>query len=269
MSARRRKRRQKRAVQGFGDGKDGRKCSESVERLAFKYMEKCKVESSTDSDSDTSPEGCVSSTPESGAARKVLPVGQARGGRYHLPSLDPYDGSSEDSSDESDGNSRRQRQGGSVPRVRGQTGGSSSVSFPKDPGKSAPSVKLGELQPPTDIQMRSSSDSEVRAGEPVSPRGREGCGDMPVDSGVHTESSLSTPGQFAFVSLTPVRLPESPSYRSRAGPRRTYPRPPEEVPDSPAPHEAFPKRKSGFPGVEAGERALRKKQRTVRTEDTE
>ncbi|XP_015205727.1 uncharacterized protein [Lepisosteus oculatus] len=230
--------------------------------------EKCKVESSTDSESDTSPEGCASSTPESGATRKVLSLAQQHRGRSSLPSWDPYDGSSEDSSDTSRC-SRSRIQGGSGLRSRTRSVTAVPASSPKAPGKRGDSLKLGEIQLPSDVQMKSSSDSEVRFGEPVSPRGGKDWREMPVDSGVHTEASLSTPGQFAFLSFTPARLPASTSYRSWTGSLRAHPRSEEGSPGSPEPLAFLPKRKSGFPGAESGERCLRKKQRTVELEDTE
>ncbi|XP_057715899.1 uncharacterized protein LOC130931267 [Corythoichthys intestinalis] len=78
----------------------------NIEQLAFKYKEKCKVESSTDSDSEISPRWsdtstmeCVSSAPESGSLRWTLPLlhGKTERQRCYSLFLDPYDGSSEDS----------------------------------------------------------------------------------------------------------------------------------------------------------------------------
>ncbi|XP_058844127.1 uncharacterized protein LOC117422704 isoform X1 [Acipenser ruthenus] len=229
---------------GLSDGKDAQRSWESVERLAFKYMEKCKVESSTDSDSDTSPEGCASSTSESGAAKKG-PVS-----RYSLPSLDPYDGCSEDSSDLSDCSLRsRQPITSNPPRGVPST---EKESFPKDPGKcGAACVKLhaagSKASPPTDVHMRSSSDSETTASRSLK---REPLWQRAVDSGILTES----PGQCAYVSRTLARLPESPTYRARHSP--------------PAP-DSMPKRKLGFPGPDTAERVHKKKQRVVTLEDTE
>ncbi|XP_049595531.1 uncharacterized protein [Syngnathus scovelli] len=77
----------------------------NMEQLAFKYKEMCKVESSTDSDSEISPKSdtstmeCVSSAAESGITRRPLPRVHESVGRQGCYSLflDPYDGSSEDS----------------------------------------------------------------------------------------------------------------------------------------------------------------------------
>ncbi|XP_045918443.1 uncharacterized protein LOC123978885 isoform X1 [Micropterus dolomieu] len=83
-----------------------RHVSNNMDQLAFKYMDMCKVESSTDSDSEISPRwsdtstmGCVSSAPESGTFRRTLPLTHKPAGRHGGYSLflDPYDGSSEDS----------------------------------------------------------------------------------------------------------------------------------------------------------------------------
>ncbi|XP_061824213.2 uncharacterized protein [Nerophis lumbriciformis] len=91
----------------------------NMEQLANKYM-MCKVESSTDSDSEISPRWsdtstmeCVSSAPESGTLKQTLPLMREPPGKHGCYSLflDPYDGSSEDS-DDTDVPSRRTRQQG-------------------------------------------------------------------------------------------------------------------------------------------------------------
>ncbi|XP_061651945.1 uncharacterized protein LOC133488292 isoform X1 [Phyllopteryx taeniolatus] len=105
------------------DPSDSGKTS-NMEQLAFKYKEMCKVESSTDSDSEISPRWsdtstmeCVSSAPESGSLRRTLPLVHDPAGRQGCYSLflDPYDGSSEDSDDinmDPSAPSRRTRQHG-------------------------------------------------------------------------------------------------------------------------------------------------------------
>ncbi|KAJ8341660.1 hypothetical protein SKAU_G00339510 [Synaphobranchus kaupii] len=269
MSTRRKKRRQKQAVQGCRDGKDGQRSTGCVDRLAFKYMEMCKVESSTDSESDTSPrwsdtstKGCVSSTPESQTARKTLTF-VPKPGRYQLPSLDPYDGSSEDSGSSKCG-PKGQRQGGCRMRSRGRRGTVNTATFSRDMGKCGAQAST-PAAPAPDIQMRSLSDSEIRTVDLslLSPRGhKEHMKEMTIDSGMHTESSLCTPGVFSYVGVTPVRLPESPSHRSQTGSHRLHPK----SPNSPTPLKSLPKRKSCFPGAEAGERGLRKRQCVVEME---
>ncbi|XP_075699717.1 uncharacterized protein LOC142664506 isoform X2 [Rhinoderma darwinii] len=70
---------------------DSGRNSDYVERLAFKYMRKCKVESSTDSESDYNNEGCGPnvSIPTSHVDVKTMDF-------QKLQFLDPYDGDSED-----------------------------------------------------------------------------------------------------------------------------------------------------------------------------
>ncbi|XP_055087083.1 uncharacterized protein LOC117390374 isoform X2 [Periophthalmus magnuspinnatus] len=97
----------------------GRYVPNNVDHLAFKYM-MCKVESSTDSESevslrwsDTSTMGCGSSAAESDCVPQTLPLVPKSTGRHGCYSvfLDPYDGSSEDSDDSMDVQcSRRTRQ---------------------------------------------------------------------------------------------------------------------------------------------------------------
>ncbi|XP_048831651.1 uncharacterized protein LOC125708130 isoform X2 [Brienomyrus brachyistius] len=261
MSTRRKKRRQEQTLQGFRDCKDAQRCSSSVDRLAFKYM-MCKVESSTDSGSDTSPrwsdtssKGRVSTRHKSGPPRKMLTCAQKPAGRHHLISLDPYDGSSEDS-EMSDDEPRMMRQGVSKLRSRCRRGNTNFASFPKDARKCVARPNVVAL-PPADVQMKSSSDSEVRMGDPglLSPRAampQIGV-ETPVDSGVHTESPLCTPA-ISYVGATPLGLLGSPSRQT--GLYRQHG-------ESPSFLEIFPKRKSCLPGAEVGERGLRKRQRVV------
>ncbi|XP_017268023.1 uncharacterized protein LOC108233831 [Kryptolebias marmoratus] len=77
----------------------------TVNQLTFKYM-MCKMDSSSDSDSEISPRwsdtstlGCVSSAAESGTSRRTASLAYKPAGRHapHFLFLDPYDGSSEDS----------------------------------------------------------------------------------------------------------------------------------------------------------------------------
>ncbi|XP_056282845.1 uncharacterized protein LOC130201764 [Pseudoliparis swirei] len=154
-----------------------------MDQLAYKYMELCKVESSTDSDSEISPRwsdtstlGCVSSTPESGTFRRTLPLTRTPAGRHGCYSLflDPYDGSSEDS-DESNldvGVTSRQT------RQQGKSGGGGGCRFLgrrrrflfHHPASVAlrEVAKNGTRDPVTepqqhlpDVQMKCGSDSEL------------------------------------------------------------------------------------------------------------
>ncbi|KAM6912240.1 uncharacterized protein FYW49_010752 [Xenentodon cancila] len=99
-----------------------------VDQLTFKYMEMCKVESSTDSDSEISPRwsdtstlGCVSSASECGASRRGVSLTHKSTGKHACCSLflDPYDGSSEDS----DGSDIDVRIYGRQMRPQGKSGG--------------------------------------------------------------------------------------------------------------------------------------------------
>ncbi|XP_077587232.1 uncharacterized protein LOC144206254 [Stigmatopora nigra] len=104
----------------------------TVEQLAFKYKEMCKVESSTDSDSENCPRSsdtttmeCVSSVPESDSLSMASPLRHGAAGRrgFYSMFLDPYDGSSEDSDDiitDSGATSRRTRQHGKGDAAREQ-----------------------------------------------------------------------------------------------------------------------------------------------------
>ncbi|CAN8215554.1 unnamed protein product [Coccothraustes coccothraustes] len=91
---RRRKRREAgRAMEGTAvdaqEKEDSVKSTDYVERLARKYMQKCTVESSTESESESRAE--VVPSPLAGGPRKAK---ESRG----LQFLDPYDGDSEDAS---------------------------------------------------------------------------------------------------------------------------------------------------------------------------
>ncbi|XP_048047997.1 uncharacterized protein LOC125269201 isoform X1 [Megalobrama amblycephala] len=181
--------------------------SDVVGRLAFKYMEMCKVDSSSDSESDTNPrwsdvssKGCESSAPEIREAPEKLQ-------KNYQQCLDPYDGSSEDSGSSDDG-VKKQRHGGL--RIKG-TGRRSSIT---------PQTRRAGTRPDNpDVQMRSSSDSEVC---------NQDCWSvMSVkpdlsDSGFNSRSGLSSPA----VPSAPETL-----------------RIPSGSPDGPALHAAFSKRK--------------------------
>ncbi|KAG1952297.1 hypothetical protein F2P79_010229 [Pimephales promelas] len=137
--------------------------SDAVGRLAFKYMEMCKVDSSSDSESDTSPrwsdvstKGWDNSAPESREAPEKLQ-------KNYQQCLDPYDGSSEDSGS-SDGGVQKRRPRGPVRRRAG-------------------------IRDHPDVLMRSSSDSDSQ-----SRCWPEVCVRLDLsDSGIHTRSGLSSP----------------------------------------------------------------------------
>ncbi|XP_017569269.1 uncharacterized protein LOC108436987 isoform X2 [Pygocentrus nattereri] len=130
---------------------------DAVDRLAFKYM-MCKVDSSSDSESDVSPRWSDASSKSlqlcTSLKKPSLP--QKPFGRHYQQSLDPYDGSSEDSTSSADG-SKRQKHRGFRTKGRGR--------------RAAPNpAPLFEVRRPgsrdgmpADVQMRSSSDSELKA----------------------------------------------------------------------------------------------------------
>ncbi|XP_029973353.1 uncharacterized protein LOC115407135 [Salarias fasciatus] len=130
---------------------------DNVDHLSFKYMEMCKMGSSTDSDSEISPRwsdtstmGYVSSAPESGTSRRALTLTQKPSGRHGGYSLflDPYDGSSEDSEESSvEVFSRQTRQQG-----KGVGGGGCRLS-----GRAQRVV----FRPPASVQMKCESDSDA------------------------------------------------------------------------------------------------------------
>ncbi|XP_029937918.1 uncharacterized protein LOC115380827 isoform X2 [Myripristis murdjan] len=236
-------------------GHSYRHATNNVDQLALKYM-MCKVESSTDSESEISPRwsdtstmGCMSSTPESGSCQRRLPHKPV--GRHPCYSLflDPYDGSSEDSDESGVAAgvpSRRLRQqaaGGS--RLSGRSRRfilhHTASSALREVGKNGVRDPVSEHQHLTDIKMKSGSESELWAHEldtVSSPHDRGGCkvsvGDMLVDSetqaqsvdpegqlddsGVHTTRSSTphTPGSLTPVGENLSQLLDSSSERSHS-----------------------------------------------------
>ncbi|XP_026161302.1 uncharacterized protein LOC113129490 [Mastacembelus armatus] len=177
----------------------------NMDQLAFKYMEMCKVESSTDSDSEISPRwsdtstmGCVSSAPESVMLRQTLPLKPAaKHGCYSL-FLDPYDGSSEDSDGSSInvGVARRTRQQGKGGGGCWFSGRSrryilhhpASVTF-REVIKNGIKDPVPEQQHLLDVQMKCGKDYELRPCDLDTDK--DGCSDLivetPNDSTMHTQ----------------------------------------------------------------------------------
>ncbi|KAK0139761.1 hypothetical protein N1851_023334 [Merluccius polli] len=178
---------------------DGR--PSSVEKLAFKYMELCKLESSTDSESDISLRSSDTSTmalvstsrPDRRPLQKsMLSLSHKGGGRLpcYCRFLDPYDGSSEDSDESSSapagvlGRRPRQQHGGACSHLlcRGRrfvTLLQPPASVPAEVTKreprapTAPTSTPGPLllQHPADVQMDSDgSSSEPWVRGPDAPR---------------------------------------------------------------------------------------------------
>ncbi|CAB1461122.1 unnamed protein product [Pleuronectes platessa] len=188
----------------------------NMEQLAFKYMDLCKVESSTDTDSEISPRwsdtstmGCVSSAPESETLRRTPKPLKPRHGCSSL-FLDPYDGSSEDS-DESHLDvsiSRRTRQqggggggGGGGRRFLGRSRRfilhhppSVALRDVMKDGKRDPATTQ-QLQHPVDVQMKCGSDSELWVYELdilPSHSNREVCGDLAAKMTNDSQASAQT-----------------------------------------------------------------------------
>ncbi|XP_058471927.1 uncharacterized protein LOC131445102 isoform X2 [Solea solea] len=267
-----------------------RRIPNNVDQLAFKYM-MCKVDSSTDSDSETSPRwsdtstmGCVSSAPECGTLRRTLPLRPAARHSCTSMFLDPYDGSSEDSDEsDADGVSRRWRQQG---RAGGCRFSSRSRRFilhqPASAALREAMMKrdpVTEQQHPLDVQMKCGSDSELWVCEidtvPSSHSDQNARGDHAVekrshstahaqivkmelqfdDSGLHTTRSSTphTPGPLTPVGGSSAWMLDSSSERS----------------PSPCNLRSLSKRKFGLPGAEVVELGQRKRQCVVNMEQEE
>ncbi|KAL0969614.1 hypothetical protein UPYG_G00229850 [Umbra pygmaea] len=241
---------------GSADGSLLQNGPSSVDKLAFKYMELCKVVSSTDSESDVSPRcsdtstmGCVSSPAESRKPVVKTPTCVHKPmGRYltHSLCVDPYDGSSEDS-DESSGCPRRPRQGSC--RYWGmrqrRTNHNPTVNLKEV-------IRGGGLRagPPelhvVDIQMRSASESEIWICNQLA--APSPCDNLewktPVtgnssDTGVvSAKSTPCTPGSLPFVGVaTSIQVPRGSSEKDLDKPINM----------------CFFKRKFSLPGVDSAE----------------
>ncbi|XP_028251994.1 uncharacterized protein LOC114427946 [Parambassis ranga] len=252
----------------FADHSD-RPAPNNMDHLTFKYMEMCKVESSTDSDSEISPRwsdtstmGCVSSAAESGTSRRIIHKPAVKHGCYSS-FLDPYDGSSEDT-DESDicfgVSSRHIRQqakcvGAGCRLSRGRR----FILHHPAPVALRDVVKHGkrsemEQQHLLDVQMKCGSDSELdtlsshccRNPTSETVAGHPQTMDVEFqldDSGLHATRS-STPG------------PQTPVDRSSS-----------EKSPSPCHLTSLYKRKLGLPGADVVELGQRKRQCVVNMED--
>ncbi|XP_069007918.1 uncharacterized protein [Embiotoca jacksoni] len=262
-----------------------------MDHLTFKYMEMCKVESSTDSDSEISPRwsdtstmGCVSSAPESGTSQRPLLLTHKPAGRHCCYSLflDPYDGSSEDS-DESHvdvGVSGRQTRpqgkcGGGGCRLSGRSRRlilhhPASVAL-REVVKNGKRDSVMKQQHLLDVEMKCKSGSDIDTLSSHSDRG--GCVnhaerrvtdltahtqtmDMELqldDSRLDVTSSITprTPGLLTPVEGSSSRMLDSSSERS-PGSRSLRP---------------YYKRKLSLPGPEVVELRQRKRQCVVNMED--
>ncbi|XP_035465290.1 uncharacterized protein LOC118285653 isoform X2 [Scophthalmus maximus] len=264
-----------------------------MDQLAFKYMDMCKVESSTDTDSEISPRlsdtsnmGCVSSAPECGTSGWILrPLKPAARHGCSSLFLDPYDGSSEDS-DESDlvvGVTRRTRQQG-----QGGSGGRrflgrsrrfilhhpAAVAL-RDSMKHGMKDPVTEQQHPLDVQMKCGSDPELWVCEldtVPSHSNKDSCGDLTAEM----TNDLKQPAQTMDIE---VQLDDSGLYTTRSStPLTPGPLTPvvgssswllgssSERSLSPCNLRSLYKRKLGLPGAEVGQS---KRQCVVNMEDEE
>ncbi|XP_076834285.1 uncharacterized protein LOC143480455 isoform X2 [Brachyhypopomus gauderio] len=134
---------------------------DTVDRLAFKYM-MCKVDSSSDSESEASPRWSDASSKSfrgrTGPKRSSLP--QKSFARHCQHPLDPYDGSSEDSAASADA-TKRQKHGGLRTKGRSRKVASNFPPLHKEVTRVGPRDFVAVLHH-TDVQMRSSSDSELK-----------------------------------------------------------------------------------------------------------
>nr|XP_046267906.1 uncharacterized protein LOC124071434 isoform X2 [Scatophagus argus] len=267
----------------------------NVDQLAFKYMEMCKVESSTDSDSEISPRwsdtstmGCVSSAPENGTFRQTLPLTRKPAGRHGCQSLflDPYDGSSEDSDESnvdvgvSSRRARQQGKGGGGCRFSGRSRRyiiHHPASF-REVLKNGMRDSVTEQQPLLGVQMKCGSDSDLWVCDLdilPSHNDRGDCRDlkeeMSNDSTMHAQTmdididyQHDDSGVHDARSSTPqapgcVTPVEGIRYRMLDSSSERSP--------SPCNPRSLYKRKLGFPGAEAVELGQRKKQCIVNMED--
>ncbi|CAN0112723.1 unnamed protein product [Bubo scandiacus] len=132
--------------------KNSVKSSDYIERLAHKYMQKCIVESSTESESESSAE--VVPSPLAGRLKKAR---DSRG----LQFLDPYDGDSEDASIHSDCSLNSLNSikvapwANSSPRTMALENADTSEdeeSFPKPPDWLCPETEVSEIQTVSDCK---------------------------------------------------------------------------------------------------------------------
>ncbi|XP_031166187.1 uncharacterized protein LOC116057732 isoform X3 [Sander lucioperca] len=256
------------------------------------FQEMCKVESSTDSDSEISPRwsdtstmGCVSSTPESGTFHRTLPVTHKPAGRHGCYSLflDPYDGSSEDS-DKSNidvgVSSRRTRQqgksGGGGCRFSGRSRRFSlhhpaSVSL-REVVKNGKRDPVTEQQHLLDVQMKCESDSELCVSElDIMPAHSDRDGlteEMANDSTMHTQTmGIELHCQFDDSDLHATRSSTPGPVTPVGGCSSQMLDSSSERPPCPCNLRSLSKRKMSFPGAEVVELGQRKRQCVVNMED--
>ncbi|XP_056623371.1 uncharacterized protein LOC130436601 isoform X1 [Triplophysa dalaica] len=215
--------------------------SDVVGRLAFKYMEMCKVDSSSDSESETNPRWSDLSNKglENWAACTKL---RRLSGQNYQQCLDPYDGSSEDSSNSWNKGPKRQRHSGLRVKGRGRRSAINALCPRREPTQN----ELTDVCHHGDVQMRSSSDTEPSFCSPCRPVTR-----LKVDlsdSGFNTRSSLNSPA-----------LPSGTDTVERSSERVQLGSSASRSPDCSSFHAAFSKRKFFPPSGDTDEGMQRKR----------
>ncbi|KAM8915731.1 uncharacterized protein AB9W97_015960 isoform 2-T2 [Spinachia spinachia] len=259
----------------------------NVDQLAFKYM-LCKVESSTDSESEISPRwsdtsamGCVSSTPERGTFTRTLPLTHKPVGRHGCYSLflDPYDGSSEDSdaSKEVGCSSRQMRQPGKV-GGRGESGCRLSgrnrrfiLHHPAPVAMRESVTEQEQQQQHLDIQVKCGSASELCVLDIINSHGERDCEENANDSTMHSQTvDTEMHCQFNDSGLHTTK----PSTSFLPGSETPVERGLSQRPDSSSEKSPWPsnpryvhKRKLGFPEEERTEQGQRKRQCVVNMDE--
>ncbi|XP_028826028.1 uncharacterized protein LOC114784634 [Denticeps clupeoides] len=197
-------------------------------------MEMCKVDSSTDSETDASPRWSDASSKgfaSSATVRRTalrLPVSYKPSGWHHLQ-LDPYDGSSEDSEASADCFRRPKL---AISRLRGRIrrGPINPVPFLREALITVPKEETNDHHP-EDIHMSSDCEIQATCQEVLSP-----CMDVsgPEDSGVLIKSASTSPtfvGQPVICSQSnqgkqdipaPHHKSKSPSFQSAQPKKRLF-----------------------------------------------
>ncbi|XP_024126564.1 uncharacterized protein LOC112145505 isoform X2 [Oryzias melastigma] len=189
-----------------------RHASSNVDQLTVKYMEMCKVGSSTDSDSEISsrwPETSVVACPRSATEPETSQQIHTKPSRscvcYSLL-LDPYDGSSEDSESNIEVSSRKTRQ---------RRNGGAGFPFSSQRRRSALNQRemlRNEMRDGSDVQMKYHTDSDLWDCElDTSP-----CHIDSIDCKMITEESESHSLQHIYSMDTECQLGDSGLYGSRS-----------------------------------------------------
>ncbi|XP_012692235.1 uncharacterized protein LOC105908299 [Clupea harengus] len=194
------RRRPKYNCKAYREDKHVHRGPDRVDILTFKYKEMCKMDSSSDSESDASPrwsdtssKGNVSGAAERRAAQKLPSLTHKPTG-WHNVCIDPYDGSSEDSCSSMNG-SRRPKKGTCRFWGKFRRGTAMHGPLPKEAKRSGTTDGAGGSHF-GDIHM--SSDSEIdftnQNGNWPSSDVKDSKAGVLEDSGVFTRSPSDPPG---------------------------------------------------------------------------